>query len=213
MAHHDHPEHGREHGHERDVVEQFHPTNGRVTGWLTVVLAGAVVVAGLAYLDEGFPPWVLAAGLLVGVLAWAAMLRPALWATREHLVMRNLSETVHIRLAAVEEMAVRQVLAVRAADRRFVSTVVGRTLRKSLRSGHRDLATDAALAPTEGMHYADFVENRLHDLVDKARSRAGVRPGTQEQLALPDAVRRQRDWLPTALIAVSVGLLVVSILL
>ena len=45
------------------------------------------------------------------------MLRPALWVTREHLVMRNLAETVHIRLAAVEEMAVRQVLAVRAADR------------------------------------------------------------------------------------------------
>ena len=92
-----------------DVVEQFHPTSGRVTGWLTVVLASVLVVAGLAYLDEGFPPWVVAAGLLAGILAWAAMLRPALWATHEHLVMRNLAETVHIRLAAVEEMAVRQV--------------------------------------------------------------------------------------------------------
>ena len=37
----------------------------------------------------------------------------------EHLVMRNLAETVHIRLAAVEELAVRQVLAVRAGDRRL----------------------------------------------------------------------------------------------
>ena len=211
MAHHDHPDHDPDHA----VVEQFHPTSGRVTGWVTVVLASVLVVAGLAYLDEGFPPWVVAAGLLVGVLAWAAMLRPALWATGEHLVMRNLAETVHIRLAAVEEMAVRQVLAVRAADRRFVSTVVGRTWRKSLQSRHRPggLATDAALAPTEGMHYADFVENRLHDLVDKARSRAGVRPGSQEQLALPDAVRRQRDWLPTSLLAAAVVLLVVSFFL
>lgn len=207
MAHHDHPDH--------EVVEQFHPTSGRVTGWLTVVLAGALVVAGLAYLDDGFPPWVLAAGLLVGVLAWAAMLRPALWATREHLVMRNLAETVHIRLAAVEEMAVRQVLAVRAADRRFVSTVVGRTWRKTLQSRHRPGGTDsgAALAPTEGMHYADFVENRLHDLVEKARSSADVRPGSAEQLALPDPVRRRRDWLPITLIAASVLLLVVSFFL
>ncbi len=197
------------------VVERFQPTSGRVTGWMTVVLAAILVVSGVAYADDGFPLWVAALGLLAGILAWAAMLRPALWATHEHLVMRNLTETVHIRLAAVEEMAVRQVLAVRAADRRFVSTVVGRTWRKTLQSRHRPGGTDtgAALAPTEGMHYADFVENRLHDLVEKARSRAGVRPGSQEQLALPDAVRRQRDWLPTSLIAVAVVLLVVSFFL
>ncbi len=198
-----------------EVVERFHPTSGRVTGWMTVVLAAILVVTGVAYADDGFPLWVAAGGLLMGVLAWAAMLRPALWATREHLVMRNLADTVHIRLAAVEEMAVRQVLAVRAADRRFVSTVVGRTWRKTLQSRHRPGGTDtgAALAPTEGMHYADFVENRLHDLVDTARSRAGVRPGSTEQLALPDAVRRQRDWLPTSLLAAAVALLVVSFFL
>ncbi len=211
MAHHDHPDHEPDH----EVVEQFHPTSGRVTGWMTVALAAALVVSGLVYLDDGFPLWVLAVGLLMGVLAWAAMLRPALWATREHLVMRNLADTVHIRLAAVEEMAVRQVLAVRAADRRFVSTVVGRTWRKTLQSRHRPGGTDtgAALAPTEGMHYADFVENRLHDLVDDARTSAGVRPGSPEQLALPDAVRRQHDWLPIGLIAAAVVLLVVSFFL
>ena len=197
------------------VVERFHPTSGQVTGWMAVVLAAVLVVAGVAYADEGFPLWVTAAGLLVGILAWAAMLRPALWATHEHLVMRNLTETVHIRLAAVEEMAVRQVLVVRAADQRFVSTVVGRTWRKALTSRHRPggLADTAALAPTEGMHYADFVENRLFDLVEKARSRAGVRGGSQEQLALPDAVRREPAWLPIALLALAVVVLAVSFFL
>lgn len=205
----------RLHDDRETVVERFHATSGRVTGWLAVAVAAAVVMAGLAYLDDGFPDWVIGAALVVGVLAWAAMLRPALWVTREHLVMRNLAETVHIRLAAVEEMAVRQVLAVRAADRRFVSTVVGRTWRKTLQSRHRPGGTDtgAALAPTEGMHYADFVENRLHDLVDKARSRAGVRPGSAEQLALPDAVRREPAWLPLGLIAASVLVLVVTLIL
>jgi hypothetical protein len=197
------------------VVERFHATSGRVSGWLTVALAVVVVLAGLAYRDDGFPLWVTAAGVLVGVAAWAAMLRPALWVTDEHLVMRNLAETVHIRLAAVEEMAVRQVLAVRAADRRFVSTVVGRTWRKTLQSRHRPGGLDAgaALAPTEGMHYADFVENRLYDLVDKARRSAGVRAGSQEQLALPDAVRREPAWVPIVLIAVAVAVLVVSFFL
>jgi hypothetical protein len=191
------------------VVERFQPTSGRISGWLTVAISAALVVAGLAYLDEGFPAWVAAAGLLVGVLAWAAMLRPALWATEEHLVMRNLAETVHIRLAAIEEMAVRQVLAVRAADRRFVSTVVGRSWRKAMLA--RRPPGDDGLR--EGMSYADWAEHRLHELVDAARKGAGVRPGSREQLALPHPVRREPDVLPIALIATSCVLLLLSFFL
>ena len=191
--------------HSDDVVERFHPTSGQVTGWLAVVGSAVVALVGLAYLDDGFPPWVVGLALLVGVLAWAAMLRPALWATGEHLVMRNLAETVHIRLAAVEEMAVRQVLAVRADDRRWVSTVVGRSWRKAVTA--RPSASGEA---REGMAYADFVETRLYDLVDQARRAEGVRAGSKEQLALPDAVRRTRDPLPVALIAAAALVLVVS---
>jgi hypothetical protein len=189
------------------VVERFHATSGRLTGWLAVAIAAAVVLAGLVYLDDGFPAWVVGLAVLVGVLAWAAMLRPALWATEEHLVMRNLAETLHIRLAAIEEMAVRQVLAVRADDRRWVSTVVGRTWRKALTSRRRAGASGEAV---EGMPYVDFVESRLHDLVDRARTRHGVRPGSPEQLALPDAVRREPARLPITLIVAAVLLLVVS---
>jgi hypothetical protein len=189
------------------VVERFHATSGRVTGWLTVVLAGVVVLSGVVYLDEGFPGWVAGAALLVGVLAWAVMLRPALWVTRDHLVMRNLAETIHIRLAAVEELAVRQVVAVRASDRRWVSTVVGRSWRKALRTRG---TTDGEATPQDGMPYPDFVEGRLHELVDEARTAAGVRPGSPEQLALPDAVRREPALLPLAAIAVAALVLVVT---
>jgi hypothetical protein len=188
------------------VVERFQPTSGRVSGWLTVAICAAVVVGGVAYLDDGFPAWVAAAGLLVGVLAWAAMLRPSLWATEDHLVMRNLAETVHIRLAAVEEMAVRQVLAVRADDRRFVSTVVGRSWRKAMLSRRRP-GEDGV---RDGMSYADWAEHRLHELVDGARKAAGVRPGSREQLALPHAVRREPALVPIVLIATSCLLLLVS---
>src|SRR6478672_721850 len=192
------------------VVERFQPTSGRFTGWTTIVLAVLVVVAGVAYADEGFPPWVAALGLLVGILAWAAMIRPALWATHEHLVMRNLAETVHIRLAAVEEMAVRQVLAVRAADRRYVSTVVGRTWRKSMMARRAPSSKDG---PHEGMRYVDWAEHRLRELVDAARDRAGVAAGSEEQRALPGAVRREPATMPLALIAVAAVLMVVSFFL
>ena len=63
------------------------------------------------------------------------------------------------------------------------------------------------------MPYADFVENRIYELVDDARTAAGVRAGSKEQLALPDAVRRERAWLPIGLIAAAVVVLVVSLLL
>ena len=194
------------------VVERFHATSGRVTGYMTVVLAAAVVLAGLVYLDDGFPVWVVAAGMLVGLVAWAAMLRPALWATHEHLVMRNLAETVHIRLAAVEEMAVRQVLAVRAGDRRWVSTVVGRPWRKTITTRSAPSATGET-TPQDGMPYADFVEHRLYELVHTARTAAGVRAGSSEQLALPDPVRREPAWVPLTLIAVAGLALVVTLVL
>lgn len=192
------------------VVERFQPTSGRLSGWSAVALSATLVVAAGVYRDQGFPAWVGAAALLVGVLAWASMLRPALWATEEHLVMRNLGETVRIRLAAVEEMALRQVLAVRAGDRRLVSTVLGRTWRKTVTS-RRD--PSAAEGTREGMNYADWAEQRLRELVDAARERAGVAAGSEEQRALPDAVRREPAVAPLALIGASALLLVISFFL
>ena len=192
------------------VVERFQPTSGRLSGWAAVLLSAAVVVAMVVYSDDGFPAWVGGVALLVGVLAWASMLRPALWVTEEHLVMRNLAETVHIRLAAIEELAVSQVLAVRAGDRRLVSTVLGRSWRKAVKSRRAPSPEDGT---REGMRYVDWAEHRLRELVDAARDRAGVTAGSEEQRALPDAVRREPALLPLALIGVAAVLMAVSLFL
>lgn len=194
-----------------DEVERFHATTGRVTGWMTVVLAASVALTGVVYLDNGFPLWLVSSAALVGVLAWAAMLRPALWVRDDRLVMRNMLETIQIRLVAVEELAVRQVLAVRAADRRWVSTAVGRSLRKTMGSGRRSTAVLDGKAATS-VKYVDFVEERLHLLINDARTAAGIRPGSPEQLAVPDAVRREPAWGPIALIAVAAVALLVTLL-
>lgn len=181
-------------------VERFRATSGRVSGWLTVAVAAVVAAFGIAYRGEGFPLPVVAGAVLVGVLAWASMLRPALWVRDDEvLVMRNMLETVELRLAAVEELALRQVLALRVADRRWVSAVVGRTWRKTVTAGRSAAPADAGTAGAT-VSYADFVEERLRGLVEDARAAAGVRPGSAEQLALPDAVRREPAWLPIALV-------------
>ncbi len=120
-----------------EVVERFRPTSGRVMGSAAVSLVVVVVVIGLLPGDQGIAPYVAWGALFAGVLAWAAMLRPRLWATTSHLVMRNMLSTISIPLAAIEQVAVRQVCAVRAGDRRFVSPAVGRSIRELRRDRDR----------------------------------------------------------------------------
>lgn len=195
---------------QQQPVERFDPTSGRVTAVLVLVLAGVVVVAGTV--DAGSVPLpVLAGAVLAGVLAWASMLRPALWATTEHLVMRNMLETVHVPLAAIEQLAVRQVLALRAGEKRYVSTVVGRPLRKAMRTSRSGSAPVEDAAPAPGLPYADFVEQRLHQLMEEARTAAGVESLSDEQLALAADVRREPAWVPIGLTVVSAVAFVASL--
>ena len=192
-------------------VEEFHPTSGRVTGVLVLLVAGVAVVVGLADPGSVAAP-VVAGAVLAAVLAWASMLRPALWVTRDDLVMRNMLETVHIPLAAVEQLAVRQVLAVRVADKRYVSTVVGRPWRRAVRS-KRSGSAHAEGTPAKDLGYADFVEQRLHVLMDEARTEAGVRALSEEQLALAAGVRREPALLPIGLSGASLLAFVGTLLL
>ena len=146
---------------QQQPVERFDPTSGRVTAVLVLVLAGVVVVAGAV--DAGSVPLpVLAGAVLAAVLAWASMLRPALWATTEHLVMRNMLETIHVPLAAIEQLAVRQVLALKAGEKRYVSTVVGRPLRKAMRTGRSRMraATTSARVNRPQLRTSSATRNR-----------------------------------------------------
>lgn len=190
-----------------DVVERFSATSGRITGVLAVIACSSFALVGVAEGQERFAPWLTAVFVLVAVLAWASMLRPALWATDSDLVMRGMFTTLHLPLAAVEEMAVRQVLAVRVGERRYVSPVVGRTWRRLV------------IRPKQGegrrgeVDHATWVEERLHGLVDDARLAGGVRAGSREQAALAAGVRRSVDLAPVVATACAAGLVVLTSLL
>lgn len=191
--------------------EELPVTSGRVTGWLVVGLAAAV--AGLVGVEDSPGSPVVAGAALAAVLAWAAMLRPGLAVRDGHLVLRNMLETVSIPLVAIEQLVVRQVLAVRAGGRRYVSTAVGRSLRKVVTgprpargSSHGDERRVQVLSE------ADLVEERVHRLMEDARAVAGIRPGSDEQQALADGVRREPAWVPIALVLVAAGWLVLALL-
>lgn len=183
-----------------EAAEWFRPTSGRLTGVLTEVLLGLLLVVAVMERDQDYAlPMALGAGF-AATLAWATMLRPGLGVTPTTLVLRNMVETVHVPLAAIEELAIRQVLAVRVGDRRFVSPAVGKSWRKALTSS---AATQEELTPEQALarSYPDYVEARIRQRCDDARAGLGVRRGSPEQLALAAGVRRERAWLEIVLLA------------
>lgn len=186
------------------VVEQFRPTSGRITGALGLVLAGAVIVVGLLDRDQ-FPILLVAVALLGAALIWSSMLRPRMWVTPDHLVLRNMVTTTRIPLAAVERVAVRQLVAIDAGERRYYSPAIGRSLRQSL-------PTTKAKNQTATTSYPVFVEERLHHLVDEARVRTGVKPYSDEQLELAARVERTWAWPEIAALALGAVAVVVAVI-
>ncbi|MDN4173646.1 hypothetical protein QWY28_11865 [Nocardioides sp. SOB77] len=192
------------------VTERFRPTSGRVTGVLALVAVAGIVVLGFV---DGFPAPVVAGAVVVGVLAWASMLKPRVIVADRRLVLRNMLETTSIPLAAIEELAVRQVLAVRVGEKRYVSPAVGRSWRNTLKSSKRPAATDGdGAAPRKDPAYADVVEARIRQLVDDDRAQRGIERYSPEADALAAEVRRTPAWTELALLAAALVAFVVTLL-
>ncbi len=172
----------------QEPVERFHPTSGRILGVLALVILGSVVAIGLIDREHGFPMPVVAAALVGGVLVWASMLRPGVWVTEEHLVLRNMLNTLWVPLAAIEQVVVRQVLAVRAGEKRFVSPAIGRSWRQTMKANR---AKEKATAVDS---YPVYVEERISQHAEDARAKLGVTLMSDEQLRLADDVRRSWAW-------------------
>ena len=186
--------------------ERFKATSGRVTG--VIALVSAAVVLLLPVVDRGLdvPAWLLWMAATGAVLAWASMLKPAIWVHGDDLVLRNMLETVTIPLAAVEQIAVRQVTAVRAGEKRYVSPAIGKSWRQALKSGKR---RDAGHAPTS---YAETFEDRVWQLADDARARLGIANTSDEQLELARQVRRQPAWVEIVALVVTLTGFVVTLI-
>jgi len=196
-----------------EPVERFRPTGGLVSGVLALGFVVTVVVLGLADLAEGFPLPVVTAALVMGVLVWAAMLRPRVWATADELVLRNMLTTAFIPLAAIEAVVVRQVMAVSAGGRRYVSAAIGKPRSKRARwggRGTRETPFGSVRKPGEPA-YADFVADRISHLAESARARQGIALCSAEQQALAAGVRRTRAWPEIAALVLACLLFVASL--
>jgi len=170
-----------------EVVEDFAPSNGRITGVLGLGICVAVVVLGMAEYDRGFPAAGVWAALFFAVLIWAAMLRPRVRVTGSELRLRNMLDTITVPLAAIEQIMVRQVLSVRAGERRYVCPAVGKSWRQALKQNR-------TRKPGADVPYPDLVEERLQRLAEDARTKEGITLMSDEQLELAKGVRRELAW-------------------
>jgi hypothetical protein len=175
------------------------------------MLGLAAFVLVLAVLEEAALTPLGPAAVLVGVLAWASTLRPALVVDDGVLVLRNMLDTVRVPLAAIEQLAVRQVLVLRCGDKRYVSSAVGRSWRQAMKSSRPGDSDKSRLRAS--MSEADLVEERLHRLMEDARASAGVTSYSDEQLALAEDVRREPAWLPIVLVGLALAALVATLVL
>jgi hypothetical protein len=174
-------------------VERFRPTSGRFTG--IVLEIGALAVAALSVVDsDAVIPEVGVTALLIAVVGWAVALRPRVSLVGDDLELRGMVGTVAIPLAAVEELAVRQVLAVRAGDERFTSPALGRSRRSLVKARLPSDAPEDGVPHAPEQSYPEYVEERIRRRVDEAVARAGVRRGSDEQVALASGVRRTAAW-------------------
>ncbi len=194
--------------------ERFPPTSGRVLGTLGLVIG---LVLAVAVVTEGGSWTVAALGLLFAAVSWVALLRPRVAIEDDVLVMRNMVDTVRIPLAAVEEVVVRHVLAVRAGEKRYTSPAVGRPRRQLRKDDLLGTSNGSAGGDGSGAAVADqtladqafalFVEQRIRERARTTRERQGITPDQADPVVRALAVPE------IALLVLSVGALLVAIVL
>lgn len=189
--------------------EIVRPNNGRVTGWMTVVV-GVAVAVGVAFNLSADTAVVGALGITLAVLGWASSLRPAMWLTADEIVLRNMVTTTHIPLAAVLAVSVRNLTLIEVATKRFRSPVLVRRRHRPSMVGLGRV--EDFKEPTDRPHLVlleDFLDN-VAQRTEAARTRAGIRLASAEQEALAGSVRRTVDVVPLVAVLVVVVLLVVT---
>ena len=202
------------------TVEKFAPNGGTVVAVVGGLVVAAFVV-GWAVDIHRVPLYVPAGALFGGVVLYASTVRPRVRVHGHDLVLRNMFSTIWIPLASVEELAVQQLLAVRAGGKRYVCAGVGRSLRQAMkgsavqraREEMGGLRGEVAAVREPGMNYADFVEIRIQELINEDRVRRGVKKWSPEAEELAKQARREPAWpeigaLVGALLFVVVGVVV-----
>ncbi|KQZ67358.1 hypothetical protein [Nocardioides sp. Root151] len=148
---------------DEESVRKFGPTNGRILGWLAMVV-GVVAIVLIFVGGAGFgdaTSIVLVA--LVMSLVWAIMLRPAVHQRGDDLVLRQSFTDVVIPFVRVKYVTVRMFMVVATAERAYHTSAIGRSRRALMKH-------DRAGSDPVGDH-VDLIEQQLNQLCEDARAK------------------------------------------
>lgn len=127
-------------GNSKKVVERFAPAGGRILGLITIVIG--ILIVGDIIVEWRTWAGVSAAAVVVAVctLVWVGLVRPAVVAYEEALVLRNILSDVRIPWHLVESATVAPVLTISVGDKVYRSSAVGVTGadRRAMRRSKRD---------------------------------------------------------------------------
>jgi hypothetical protein len=201
------------------AVEKFAPNGGTAIAVLGGLVALAFIVAWAIDIDR-VPLWVPGVALFGAIVVWISTVRPRVRVQDHELVLQNMLTTTYLPLASIEEIAVRQVMAVRAGGKRYVCAGVGRSLRQAMKGSTVERARqqmgglrgELAKVREPGMNYADFVELRVQELINEDRMRRGVKKFSAEADALAEQVRREPAWPEIAALGAAALFILVGVL-
>jgi hypothetical protein len=163
-------------------VQKFRPTSGTVIGWLALAVAAAAAVVTAASEPNLTGVRVVLGAVLLALVVWVVLLRPRAAAYSRTLVLQNQVSDLHLPLARIDAVVVRQTLNVWIGDERYVCSGIGRSTRSLLTNRGREpmnvvgidqkdlhRARGQSGEPGASVDYATFVEERITDLARSAR--------------------------------------------
>jgi hypothetical protein len=179
-----------------DKVERY-SSGGLVMGVAGLVLLAAVMIYGLVDDEAGFAPWAYPFCLLLGVLTWMVMVRPALRLHHDAVELRNVLHTRWVPFERITSIEIAQVTVVRVEEQRYVGSGFGRTRRIIRQDGRASHDT-----PLEKRSTAWLIEDKIERRIASARER-------RTTSGPPAEVRHAWAWPEITLLGVLAALTVV----
>ena len=164
------------------MIERFSSSSGR---WLGASAIAVLALAAVLVLAEGPDReqlgilfW-LATGALV---CWIALVRPAVQAREDHLLLRNLLRDIEVPWHLVEQVRVAQTLRVQTGDKVHHGVAIGRSARSDLRAQREGHCDSSPTSPD----YTDYIVDRINQLAHEQSSPSAGRTAVTYRWAWPE---------------------------
>ncbi len=184
-------QHGRVASSSARLLERFAPSGLRVLGLAGLVALGVLIGLLLAGGDVRKSIDVLVVLVTVALFCWVALVRPAVHAYEDHLLLRNLLRDIEVPWHLIDSVRVSQTLRVEAGDRVWHGVAISRSARTEMRAQRAARPPGGATVGSSASQvyapeYTDFVADRIRHLATEHAEVSRRRPHVTRRWALTE---------------------------